>query len=161
MFYPNIYHHITIVSYVKYGNMGNIIWECMGNMVKYVTIYHIMVRPFLAADLRRSSMPLAPRVGPTWSRRPTKMDITWKSREFGLREMRYNIYIYIYSDWYEYYLILFAIQDIWVPKNLELQRRMPQAPENRAQFRSVLGSDLRALPVDGGRWRSHSSTITI
>lgn len=72
-----------------------------------------------------------------------------------------TIYIYIYSDWYEYYLILFAIQDIWVPKNLELQRRMPQAPENRAQFRSVLGSDLRALPVDGGRWRSHSSTITI
>lgn len=96
MFYPNIYHNITIVSYVKYGNMGNIIWECMGNMVKYVTIYHIMVRPFLAADLRRSSMPLAPRVGPTWSRRPTKMDITWKSREFGLREMRYNIYIYMH-----------------------------------------------------------------
>ena len=96
MFYPNIYHHITIVSYVKYGNMGNIIWECMGYMVKYVTIYHIMVRPFLAADLRRSSMPLAPRVGPTWSRRPTKMDITWKSREFGLREMRYNIYICIF-----------------------------------------------------------------
>lgn len=26
LFYPNIYHNITIVSYVKYGSMGNIIW---------------------------------------------------------------------------------------------------------------------------------------
>ena len=71
------------------------------------------------------------------------------------------IYIYAYSDWYEYYLILIAIQDIWVANNLELQRRMPQAPENRAQFRSVPGSDLTALPVDGGRWRTRSSTITL
>jgi hypothetical protein len=93
----------------------------MGNMVKYVITYHIMVSPFLAADLRRSSMPLAPRVGPTWSRRPTKMDITWKSREFGLCEMRYNIYIYteviyIYKSHiciYRYMHILIDMSIIW------------------------------------------------